>query len=360
MFSRATVLKSTIFRTKTEALSIRGYKQLVVKRHSPDFRNAVEIVEVDLRKPGADEVLIKNKFVGVNASDINYCSGRYDATLKPPHQVGFESIGTVEEAGTESKFEKGQHVLFTALRAKAFSEYTYATNKELVPVPEIRPEYLNLMAVGLTAAIGLDEIGRISKGEKVLITAAAGGVGHIAVQWAKLKGCEVIGTCSSEEKSKELKKIGCDHVINYHKEDLKTAIKQFPGGIDVIWDTIGGEATEMFVNALAVKGRLVIVGAISGYKGEGTGFPLVNIPDLPLKLLTKSRVMAGFFWPDYAKSNKKYFMELLQKHSNGEIKFWYDDGTKSADGKFIGMDGIYRAVEHLHNKHNTGKVVVEL
>lgn len=69
------------------------------------------------------------------------------------------------------------------------------------------------------------QIGKIKKGEKVLITAAAGGVGHIAVQWAKAKGCHVIGTCSSDEKKKQLEAVGCDHVINYATEDLKGVLR---------------------------------------------------------------------------------------------------------------------------------------
>ncbi|GIX74915.1 prostaglandin reductase 3, partial [Caerostris extrusa] len=99
----------------------------------------------------------------------------------------------------------------------------------VIPVPKAIPDYLVLLVSGLTAAIGLDKGNRIAAGETVLITAAAGGTGHIAVQYAKAAECHVIGTCSSEEKGKILKDLGCDRVINYKKEDLGEVLaKEYP------------------------------------------------------------------------------------------------------------------------------------
>ncbi len=93
-------------------------------------------------------------------------------------------------------------------------------------VPEPKPEYIALFGTsGLTASIGLMESAKLVKGETVLVTAAAGGVGHIAAQWAKLNGCHVIATCSSESKEKFLKQLGCDRIINYKKEDLDQVLK---------------------------------------------------------------------------------------------------------------------------------------
>lgn len=107
--------------------------------------------------------------------------------------------------------------------------FKYAAPKELIPVPVLKPELIVTLVCGLTASIGLDFAGRIKKGDKVLITAAAGGTGQVCVQWAKSNGCYVIGTTSSDEKAAYLTSIGCDKVINYRKEELGAALtREFP------------------------------------------------------------------------------------------------------------------------------------
>lgn len=97
----------------------------------------------------------------------------------------------------------------------SFSEYLAIPSKLCVPLPDVKAEYVPLLVSGLTASIALHETARIQPGETVLVTAAAGGTGHIAVQIAKQHGCHVVGTCSSEEKCEFLRSIGCDHAINY-------------------------------------------------------------------------------------------------------------------------------------------------
>ena len=105
----------------------------------------------------------------------------------------------------------------------------YATDKEVIPVPSLKPDFVSFPVSGLTATIGLDVQGRIQHGDKVLITASAGGTGHIAVQWAKKKSCHVIGRTSSEEKAKLLKELRTDRVINYKTEDLDEVLtKEYP------------------------------------------------------------------------------------------------------------------------------------
>ena len=97
---------------------------------------------------------------------------------------------------------------------------------------------------------------KLASGESVLVTAAAGGVGHIAVQWAKLKGCHVIGLCSSTAKETFLKHIGCDRIINYKTQDLDQVLKkEYPNGVDIVWETIGSPVFEQLFEHLARKGR---------------------------------------------------------------------------------------------------------
>lgn len=148
-----------------------------------------------------------------------------------------------------------------------FSEYIFANNDELVLLPDLKPNYLVSHVNGLTASISLDYAGRIKSGEKVLITSAAGGTGQIAVQWAKHRGAYVIAMTSSEDKANYLKKLGADFIINYKKDNIDTVLREkFPNGIDIVWETIGGEIFQKLFRHLSIKGRLIIIGSISSYK----------------------------------------------------------------------------------------------
>lgn len=112
----------------------------------------------------------------------------------------------------------------------------------------------------------LEETGKLRKGETVLITAAAGGAGHFAVQLAKLAGCTVIGTCSSAEKAAVLRELGCDHIINHRTQDVAAELlKIAPEGLDVVLEGVGGQMLKTALGSLGPKGRLLQVGYISEY-----------------------------------------------------------------------------------------------
>ena len=181
-------------------------------------------------------------------------------------------------------FKVGQAVLvFDSKKAEGFGEYSYKTVESLIPIPTADPKYMVALVNGLTAAIALDFHGQVKAGDKVLVTAAAGGTGQIAVQWAKAKGAYVIATTSSAEKAKYLKEeLGADFVINYREKSIADSLKEhFPKGIDVVWETIGGDVFKTLFENLAPRGRLVIIGSIHSYKTEGA-------KDVPIKDLNST------------------------------------------------------------------------
>jgi len=339
-------------------MSGKTFKKVQVVKISADFREAIEVVEVPLDGPKPGQVLVQNKFAGVNASDINFTAARYFTDGKVPFDIGFEGLGVVEAVGEGvTTFTVGQSVLYFG--RQGYSEYLYAVPKELIPVPELKPELIATLVCGLTASIGLDQAGRIKPGDKVLITAAAGGTGQTCVQWAKSKGCYVIGTTSSDEKGAYLKSIGCDKVINYRNEDLDGALtRDFPDGVDVIWETIGGKTLEMLVQHLSLKGRLVIIGGITGYKT--VGFPQVSFNNLPGQMVTKSWCLNGFLLSHYADLFAEYLPKIIGLIMVGTLKIKLDNGESTEGGIFKGIQSAVRAVEHLHSGKNTGKVVVEM
>ncbi|KAM3838882.1 prostaglandin reductase 3 isoform 1-T1 [Vipera latastei] len=336
-------------------------KKLVATKLNPNFREAVSLRhDVPVPLPGDGDLLVRNRFVGINASDINYTAGRYDTLAKPPFDVGFEGIGEVVALGlsASAKYTVGQSVAY--VKPGAFAEYTVVPAKEAIPVPSMKPEFLTLLISGTTAYISLKELGELSEGKTVLVTAAAGGTGQFAVQLAKKAKCHVIGTCSSEEKCAFLKSIGCDRPINYKTENISAVLKnEYPKGVDVVYESVGGEIYDLAINSLAIKGRLIIIGLISGYQTP-TGLPQSHTEMLPAKLLKKSASIRGFFLNHYFSHYQMAMKHLVEMCEKREIVCEVDFGDLSLESKFTGLESVFRAIDYMYMGKNIGKIVVEL
>ncbi|XP_030192360.1 prostaglandin reductase 3 isoform X2 [Lynx canadensis] len=242
----------------------------------------------------------------------------------------------------------------------SFAEYTVVPATAAAPVASVKPEYVTVPVSGTTAYISLKELGGLSEGKKVLVTAAAGGTGQFAVQLAKKAKCHVIGTCSSDQKSAFLKSIGCDRPINYNAEHVGTVLKQeYPKGVDVVYESVGGAMFDLAVDALATKGRLIVIGFISGYQTP-TGLAPVRAGTLPAKLLKKSASVQGFFLNHYRSDCQAAVEHLLQMCVDGDLVCEVDLGDLSAEGRFIGLESVFRAVDYMYMGKNTGKIVLEL
>ncbi|KAJ1535934.1 Prostaglandin reductase 3 [Cladochytrium tenue] len=267
-------------------------RKLVVRKLSNDFDEATELVTFDpaaiLRALPPGHVAIRHRYVGINASDVNYTAGRYDTRLRPPFDCGFEGIGEIVAVASDVKhFRVGGYGVVMAYGA--FSDLQVVRASLVIPVSAPRPEFLALLVSGLTASIALKEQGRMTSGETVLVTAAAGGAGQIAVQLAKQAGNHVIGTCSSDDKAAALRELGCDRVINYKKENVREVLrKEYRKGVDIVFESVGGQmlqdcfdrqveeaqlANNRFdtYRSLAVKGRLIVIGAMSAYSDKNEG-----------------------------------------------------------------------------------------
>lgn len=205
---------------------------------------------------------------------------------------------------------------------------------------------------GQTAAIALNEQGRVQPKETVLITAAAGAAGIIAVQWAKLKGAHVIGTCSSPDKCKVLSELGCDRVINYNAEDVDKVLKsEYPKGIDVVFESVGGKMFQICVNHLAVRGRLIVIGSISTYQGSDFVKSVEQVSSFTL--LMKSTTISGFFLPSYIDCIPGVVRELMLLLKNNAVTF-------PVDLIGSGLESVQAGIAYLYDRKNIGKVVVPL
>jgi NADPH-dependent curcumin reductase CurA len=209
-----------------------------------------------------------------------------------------------------------------------------------------------LVPTGISGMVGLERIGELRGGETVAVSAAAGGLGHIVVQIAKLAGCHVIGLTGRADKAALLKSLGVDRVVNYRTENLRAVLeREYPRGIDIAYDSVGGEIFDAFLDNIAIRGRLVISGHTSDFDQ-----PVENIPHPRIyrKLYKKSASVRGF----QNMAFREYFADaarrILDLHYAGRIRVLADPTP------FVGVDSAADAVEYLLSGRNTGKVVIQV
>jgi NADPH2:quinone reductase len=222
---------------------------------------------VDLGEPGANEVRIRHVAVGLNFADTYFRSGLYPTAL--PAGLGVEAAGVVEAVGSGvAQVGEGDRVTYTGSPLGAYSTARVMPADSLVKLPEgIAFETAAAMTMrGLTSAYLLRRIYPLAAGDTVLLHAAAGGVGLILTQWAKLLGLTVIGTVSSEEKAETARAHGCDHVIFYKHQDVAGRVRELTDGVGVpvVFDSIGRSTFEGSLNSLKRRGLLVCFGTASG------------------------------------------------------------------------------------------------
>lgn len=333
------------------------FKKLVVTSLSKDFRHSTEVVEAHLPDEVPEKMArVAIKYAGVNASDLNFTNGSYFKNAKLPFDCGFEAVGTVVKVGAGvSNVKEGDVV--TVLQYGSFAEFLDVPAQTCVVVPALKPEYIVLPVSAMTAAVALGEVGHPKKGEVALVTAAAGGTGQIAVQLLKhVYGCTVIGTCSSAEKADFLKKIGCDHVINYKTESLDDRLHELaPKGVDVVYECVGGQTFNDALRHIAVHGRVIVIGSISSYKsGQQVPFSHPSGTPLPTLLLVKSASLNGFFLPQFHDVIPKYMKEFLSAVEEGKVHLFVDKK------EFKGVSSVADAVDHLYTGSSYGKVVVQI
>ncbi len=226
----------------------------------------LEYKDVADPQPKANEALVRIKATGVNFIDVYFREGRYPS--KVPFVVGQEAAGVVEQVGSDVKSLKpGDRVAYTGLQG-SYAEKAVVPADRLVKIPESVSfeQGAALMLQGMTAHYLVKSAYALKAGESCLIHAAAGGVGQLLVQMAKMIGAEVIATAGTDEKVGIARKAGADHVINYEKQDFEEETKRLTGGkgVHVIYDGVGKSTFEKGLNVLRPRGYMVLFGGASG------------------------------------------------------------------------------------------------
>ncbi len=222
--------------------------------------------DLPLPAPGPGQALVKIRSIGLNYIDVYYRTGLYKSHL--PFTPGMEAAGTVEAVGENVKTVKpGDRVAYAGILG-AYAEYSLVNALQLVPLPADVdfPLAAAVMLQGLTAHYLTHSAFPLRKGETVLIHAAAGGVGLLLIQIAKIIGAGVIGTVSTDEKAALAANAGADHIVRYTRDDFELEVKQITGGtgVDVVYDSVGKTTFEKSLNCLKRRGMMVLFGQSSG------------------------------------------------------------------------------------------------
>jgi NADPH-dependent curcumin reductase CurA len=309
-----------------------------------------ELAEVDVPPLSEGQVLVRNLFMSVDP----YMRGRMNAARSyvAPFEVGQvmpgDAIGEVVESKAAG-FEPGAHVR----SLYGWREYFVADTSTLRVVDSrVKPlsAYLGALgAPGLTAWIGLDLAG-LAPGERIFVSGAAGAVGHIAGQLAKLRGCFVVGSAGSPEKVRVLvEELGFDAAIPYKEGDLVGQLKRAaPDGFEVYFDNVGGDHLEAAFTTIRPHGRVIACGAISRYNDETPPPGPRNLMHIVSKRLT----IRGFIVLDHLARMREFKDQVLPLLVDGRLK--------AKETVVAGLDQAPRAFLDMLRGANIGKMVVKL
>ncbi|HEX3913960.1 MAG TPA: NADP-dependent oxidoreductase [Steroidobacteraceae bacterium] len=304
------------------------------------------VVETQVPDPADGQVLIENIYMSVDPAMRPRLAG--PTTLNEPMIGG--AIGRVLKS-RNSAFLEGEHVE----SMQGFREYFLSDGKGLSKLDADGMPLIAYMSVlgltGLTAYGGLLVIGALKQGENVFVSAAAGAVGSVAAQIAKIKGCYVIGSAGSDQKCQWLKEeLGLDAVINYKQGELRSALKSAaPKGIDVYFENVGGEHLNAALPRMNALGRIAVCGMISAYNNFGA----VSEPVTTLSNIIYNRVtIRGFVYYEFEAQRAQFLDEMKSWIRQGSLKYRTTilPGIEQAPAALIG----------LFTGANTGKMVVQL
>lgn len=308
------------------------------------------LTQTELEPLQDGQVLVRNLYMSVDP----YMRGRMNGgkSYVPPFELGKPmnggAVGEVVESCAE-QFKPGDAVT----SSYGWREYFIATPKALHPVSrEIQPLSVYLGALGMTgmtAWVGLNLV-EVKAGDVIFISGAAGAVGSVAGQLAKLRGCRVIGSAGSTEKVKFLREeCGFDVAFDYKASPILEQLNlAAPDGIDVYFDNVGGEMLEAALSALRVHGRIIACGGISGYNAEIPQSGPTNLFNMTTKRLTMKGLIVG----DWLSHQDEFEREVGGYFRAGKLK--------NKETVVTGIDQAVGAFIGLFEGKNVGKMVVKL
>ena len=307
---------------------------------------AMELVELPVPEPKANEAAVKLTASGYNFIDVYFREGRYKAPL--PFVLGQEGAGTVTAVGADVKsLKKGDRVAWSGLLG-SYAEYAAVPADRLVPIPAgvTDQQAAAAMLQGMTAHYLSHDSFHLKAGDTALVHAAAGGVGLLLTQMAHNIGARVIATVSTDEKAKLAREAGADEIILYTQQDFEVETKRLTGGkgVDVVYDSVGKTTFDKGLNILRPRGMMVLFGGSSG-----------AVP--PLDPLTLTQKGSLFFTRPSLNNYIATREELLARSgavfamiASGKLKLRIEHTYPLADAQ--------RAHRELEGRKTTGKLLL--
>jgi NADPH:quinone reductase len=317
----------------------------VEKQGGPEVLKLLDVAAVE--PPGPGQAVVRIVAAGVNFVDVGQRRGTYPREV--PFTPGLEGAGVVESVGEGVRNVKPRdRVAFTGLPG-AYSEAMLADAERLIPLPEefTFEQGAAFPLQGMTAHYLIHEFRQLVPGSFVLIHAAAGGMGGLLVQWAKHLGAHVIGTVSTEAKARTARMAGADHVILYTERDFAAEAKRITQGrgVDLIIDGVGSTTFKGDLEAVAVRGHIVIFGAASGPAD----------PVSPNALMPNALTVSGGSLQNYLRTPE----ELMQRANDviGGIRAGW---LKLNIGRVLPLAQAAQAHELLETRKSEGKLLLSV
>ena len=306
----------------------------------------LEIDNVDNPTLNSTDLRIEVHACGINFADVLMVQGKYQVKPDLPFVPGGEVAGIILEVGSDvNGFEVGQRVIALS-QGGGFAEEVAVDASRVLPLSD-KMDFLagaSFPTTYGTSHLALDHRAHLQAGEILLVLGASGGVGLTAVEIGKAMGATVIAAASTKEKLRVAADHGADHLINYVEDDLRDTVMSLCGGVDVVYDPVGGDPFLQALRCMNWEGRIVVIGFAGG-----------TIQKIPANyLLLKNCSAVGAYWGPYLDKQPSVLLDSL-----GKLVSWFEDGKLSPhiSAKFP-LEDCDRALALLYERKATGKVML--
>ena len=304
------------------------------------------LIDIAQPAPAPHEVLVDIKACGLNFADLLMVKGTYQDTPSAPFTLGMEVAGIVKGLGSEvTGLAIGDHIAIFGGHGGLAEQGCFDAARVLkIPAQMPFTDAAALQIAYGTSHMALEYRANLKAGETLVVLGAAGGVGLTAVEIGKLMGANVVAVARGADKLAIAKAAGADHLIDTETcPDLRVALKDL-GGIDVLYDPIGGDAFKSAFRACNPEARILVIGVASG-----------DVPQVKANhLLVKNITLLGFYWGGYMTFNPKALTGSLET-----LLDWYAQGKiKPHVSNILPLDQVADGMELLRSRKSTGKVVI--